>query len=206
MDSQSSRKTKVSLHQKDHNLVTHDSAEVLVNKDDCPVLPITYEKWQLNESSHSQLVVETQSRQWQQQREAVNFSFPEREGINAMFTCLPSQPSYTEAVQVAPLPECFKPPTLSWILPFPTPDNNYQPPQSLVDSASEDVGTIRPPSFDVTQSPHQFECQICFNGSVECVLLPCGHARYCQSCANHLKQQSCPNCRQPVSSVHRIYL
>jgi len=51
-------------------------------------------------------------------------------------------------------------------------------------------------------------CQICFDKKIECIFLPCGHARTCEDCAARIKSsgQPCPYCRKSVSTTHRIYL
>ena len=51
-------------------------------------------------------------------------------------------------------------------------------------------------------------CQICYGKKIECIFLPCGHARTCEDCAIRIKNsgQPCPYCRKSVSTTHRIYL
>ena len=51
-------------------------------------------------------------------------------------------------------------------------------------------------------------CQICYDKKIECIFLPCGHARTCEECATRIKNsgQPCPYCRKSVSTTHRIYL
>ncbi|XP_065906481.1 baculoviral IAP repeat-containing protein 7-B-like isoform X2 [Dysidea avara] len=51
-------------------------------------------------------------------------------------------------------------------------------------------------------------CQICFDKKIECIFLPCGHAKTCEECATRIKNSGkpCPYCRKSVSTTHRIYL
>ena len=51
-------------------------------------------------------------------------------------------------------------------------------------------------------------CQICYVNKIECIFLPCGHARTCEECATRIKNSGkpCPYCRKSVSTTHRIYL
>ena len=51
-------------------------------------------------------------------------------------------------------------------------------------------------------------CQICYDKKIDCIFLPCGHARACDECATRIKNsgQPCPYCRKDVSATYRIYL
>jgi len=51
-------------------------------------------------------------------------------------------------------------------------------------------------------------CQICYDKKIECIFLPCGHARTCEECATRIKNSGhpCPYCRKSVSTTYRIYL
>lgn len=51
------------------------------------------------------------------------------------------------------------------------------------------------------------ECQICFERSVNCTIVACGHQRTCFECADKLYKlgQPCPWCRQPISTVVLIF-
>jgi len=51
-------------------------------------------------------------------------------------------------------------------------------------------------------------CQICYDKKIECIFLPCGHARTCEECATRIKNSGhpCPYCRKSVSTTHRIFL
>lgn len=47
------------------------------------------------------------------------------------------------------------------------------------------------------------ECKICFETTIDCVLLPCGHMCACYGCAEQLK--NCPICRVRLTQVHYVY-
>lgn len=51
-------------------------------------------------------------------------------------------------------------------------------------------------------------CQICYDKKIDCIFLPCGHARTCERCATKIKNSGkpCPYCRKGVSTTYRIYL
>jgi len=51
-------------------------------------------------------------------------------------------------------------------------------------------------------------CQICYKNKIECIFLPCGHARTFKECATNFKnsEQPCAYCQKAVSSTHWIYL
>lgn len=57
----------------------------------------------------------------------------------------------------------------------------------------------------------RIECKVCLVGSVECALMPCGHASVCYGCARQLlfgfsaSRGKCPICRGKITMVHRIY-
>ena len=50
------------------------------------------------------------------------------------------------------------------------------------------------------------ECWVCFEGDAEAVLLHCGHAGLCLSCAENLwrTRAPCPMCREPIEVIARI--
>uniref|UniRef100_A0A7S3G5F5 RING-type domain-containing protein n=1 Tax=Palpitomonas bilix TaxID=652834 RepID=A0A7S3G5F5_9EUKA len=50
------------------------------------------------------------------------------------------------------------------------------------------------------------ECAVCFTNEVDHALVKCGHM-FCSDCANELKSRgdNCPNCRQPISAVIRVF-
>ncbi len=47
-------------------------------------------------------------------------------------------------------------------------------------------------------------CKICYDKSVDIVLIPCGHCVACESCINILGN-TCPLCRKQITSKHKIY-
>ena len=59
--------------------------------------------------------------------------------------------------------------------------------------------------------PEQYShlCQICYREQVQVLLLPCRHAKMCDSCAVRItvsQNKPCPHCKTPVESIQRIYL
>ena len=61
---------------------------------------------------------------------------------------------------------------------------------------------------DLGKTTNSGLCQICYDKKIECIFLPCGHARTCEECATRIKNSGkpCPYCRKSVSTTHRIYL
>eukprot|EP00092_Neocalanus_flemingeri_P057347 GFUD01068137.1.p1 GENE.GFUD01068137.1~~GFUD01068137.1.p1 ORF type:complete len:324 (-),score=85.88 GFUD01068137.1:475-1446(-) len=55
----------------------------------------------------------------------------------------------------------------------------------------------------------KLECKICYDSSVNTVLLPCGHACCCQDCSVRLQfatwDTKCPICRKRVQSISMLY-
>jgi hypothetical protein len=58
-------------------------------------------------------------------------------------------------------------------------------------------------------------CAVCLDGAVTRVLVPCGHAKFCDACVVKLLRgggggdgtpPQCPVCRQGIESAMRIYL
>jgi len=51
-------------------------------------------------------------------------------------------------------------------------------------------------------------CEVCFVASREgFALVPCGHARFCESCANRFAvMDTCPVCRSNITMVMRIFM
>lgn len=54
--------------------------------------------------------------------------------------------------------------------------------------------------------PDYLVCQICLIKPREAVIKPCYHLNSCLNCLFHLQQKSCPTCRQPIKSVHKVFL
>ena len=51
-------------------------------------------------------------------------------------------------------------------------------------------------------------CEVCFVAPREgFALVPCGHARFCESCANRVAvMDMCPVCRSNITMVMRIFM
>jgi len=51
-------------------------------------------------------------------------------------------------------------------------------------------------------------CEVCFVAPREgFALVPCGHARFCESCANRVAVvDTCPVCRSSITMVMRIFM
>ena len=49
-----------------------------------------------------------------------------------------------------------------------------------------------------------YECKICMDAPIQCILLPCGHGMCCRLCAKHIKE--CPVCRSVVDTVTMIHM
>eukprot|EP01119_Soliformovum_irregulare_P013704 TRINITY_DN3675_c0_g1_i1.p1 TRINITY_DN3675_c0_g1~~TRINITY_DN3675_c0_g1_i1.p1 ORF type:complete len:270 (+),score=57.54 TRINITY_DN3675_c0_g1_i1:295-1104(+) len=44
-------------------------------------------------------------------------------------------------------------------------------------------------------------CNICMDGPIEMVIVPCGHRRFCQPCSQDKAVKVCPICRGPIASL-----
>ena len=83
-------------------------------------------------------------------------------------------------------------------------DDCSQPP--IAANISDDAGTTSTTSLsaDAVDS-----CDVCFVAPRDArfALVPCGHQRFCESCANAVHDQSrgCPLCRKPITMVLRLY-
>jgi hypothetical protein len=51
----------------------------------------------------------------------------------------------------------------------------------------------------------KFDCVICLSAERSHLIIPCNHLCCCSTCAGQI-QNLCPICRQPFSSIQRIYL
>ena len=80
-------------------------------------------------------------------------------------------------------------------------DDRTQPQTAA--NTSDDAGTSTV-SADAVDS-----CEVCFVAPRDArfALVPCGHQRFCESCANAVHDQSrgCPLCRTPITLVLRLY-
>jgi len=75
-------------------------------------------------------------------------------------------------------------------------------------SSAEKMG----PSVSVGQEENyksMLECKICFDDTVNTVLLPCGHACCCKDCSVRLKfatwESKCPICRSKIQNISMLY-
>lgn len=77
-------------------------------------------------------------------------------------------------------------------------------------SSSTANSNIKPPSSPAKATTpgqpvsDQFICKICFDGSLDAVIMPCAHMVACTACCKRLTE--CPACRGPIVSVIRTYL
>jgi len=78
-----------------------------------------------------------------------------------------------------------------------------QPPTAA--NTSDDAGTTTTTSTDTAAE----SCEVCFVAARDArfALVPCGHHRFCESCANavHDHRRGCPLCRTPITMVLRLY-
>eukprot|EP00092_Neocalanus_flemingeri_P038036 GFUD01041405.1.p1 GENE.GFUD01041405.1~~GFUD01041405.1.p1 ORF type:complete len:307 (+),score=71.27 GFUD01041405.1:155-1075(+) len=78
-------------------------------------------------------------------------------------------------------------------------------------AASTSSAEKRGPEVTLEEDKYQvkLECKICFDGSVNTVLLPCGHACCCQDCSVKLKfatwDSKCPICRNRIHNISMLY-
>ena len=69
-------------------------------------------------------------------------------------------------------------------------------------SSSNSDKTIRALEKDLEQSRDAQMCQICFERSRDCIIMPCTHLLYCRTCVTEHKKKGdsrCPACRGPIS-------
>lgn len=66
-----------------------------------------------------------------------------------------------------------------------------------------DVQIVQATNEDVEQEEEEDSCVICWERSIDCVLVPCGHMACCKGCA--AKFEECPVCRKKVSQVVKTY-
>ena len=50
-------------------------------------------------------------------------------------------------------------------------------------------------------------CQICYDKKIDCIFLPCEHARTCERCATKMRnsEKLCPWCKEKVEAIDHIY-
>ena len=50
------------------------------------------------------------------------------------------------------------------------------------------------------------KCKCCFDRESTYILLPCGHANYCEVCATHAKSQGrCYHCRTRIDKIKKVF-
>lgn len=54
--------------------------------------------------------------------------------------------------------------------------------------------------------PGEKECVVCMTRSIKTLLLPCGHAALCVTCALQIGLTVCPLCSTKIEEIKRIYL
>jgi len=73
------------------------------------------------------------------------------------------------------------------------------------DDTSNDAGTPTTVSADAAVD----FCELCLVAPRDTLiaLVPCGHQRFCESCANEVHNQECgcPLCRTPINMLLRLY-
>ena len=81
--------------------------------------------------------------------------------------------------------------------------------ENLINNPAGSAATSLPPhmcggrrSRGRTSIDSSLSCVVCFDGAIDCVLMPCAHEVACLRCASRLGL--CPICRRPVSSTLRI--
>ena len=72
---------------------------------------------------------------------------------------------------------------------------------SDIEEYRDRVGNQEP----VTEDEEKFNCSICMDAPVDCVLLPCAHVVGCLDCINSLSDMICPICRRSVHQVSKLY-
>jgi len=90
-------------------------------------------------------------------------------------------------------------------------DAAANPVPSKLRAASTSSAEKRGPEVLLEDAKYQvkLECKICFDSTVNTVLLPCGHACCCQDCSVRLKfatwDSKCPICRNKIQSISMLY-
>ena len=69
---------------------------------------------------------------------------------------------------------------------------------SVLDSLKALVGTVKHPPKS---------CNVCYSRPRTYCVLPCGHASYCEGCAERARSRGgCFTCRQAIEQIVKIYL
>lgn len=72
----------------------------------------------------------------------------------------------------------------------------------LKETESKSADQIRTLENELEQSQNAQLCQICFERSRDCIIMPCTHLLYCRICVSEHKMKGvnrCPSCRGPIS-------
>ncbi|XP_074625472.1 uncharacterized protein LOC141883770 isoform X1 [Acropora palmata] len=72
----------------------------------------------------------------------------------------------------------------------------------LKETESKSADKIRTLENELEQSQNAQLCQICFERSRDCIIMPCTHLLYCRMCVSEHKMKGvnrCPSCRGPIS-------
>ncbi|KAK2558043.1 MORN repeat-containing protein 3 [Acropora cervicornis] len=72
----------------------------------------------------------------------------------------------------------------------------------LKETESKGADKIRTLENELEQSQNAQLCQICFERSRDCIIMPCTHLLYCRICVSEHKMKGvnrCPSCRGPIS-------
>ena len=56
------------------------------------------------------------------------------------------------------------------------------------------------------QSSNSNTCIICCERSIDCVVMPCGHASFCSDCRHTKSMSHCPICRVAITKVFKIFM
>ena len=83
------------------------------------------------------------------------------------------------------------------------------PPAEQVPESDGACGFHLPSIKDATkkESNEDSACIVCMEKPQEYILVPCGHAQYCEECAKQLRsgQLGCAVCRLPIERVIKVY-
>ena len=76
------------------------------------------------------------------------------------------------------------------------------------DRQSTPATTSTAPHTAAADADADATCKVCFVAPREgFTLVPCGHARFCESCANRVAAiDTCPVCRSKITMVVRVFL
>ena len=74
--------------------------------------------------------------------------------------------------------------------------------ESMKSLLGEALGEMAPVGA-ITYIKQSLECSICLDKSINCALMPCGHACCCLNCASTL--EICPLCRLIIDRAQKIY-